>query len=379
MGVKRLVVANGPWQLFQTAVALKQCMGEGENHLLLYTPSNYDKLNDVVDSLVEVSGLWASVTRTDSLSLASLKEFGAECIARKLRQELPDESYDALVVSKLYEAPEKILAHAFGELPVFLLEDGLSSYLNFPLPHTVFEHFPGQPRAFASYAWRALQQCSSRERRLKVFGFSDEFLGRIQHAYWKLSASVPVPGYLQHLPQTLIPNEGYRWLARKVRERVGLETITRLYPCDRPQALFLAQNFYLQGFISHEEEARIYRKAIKDLVTSGFRVLWKSHPRIEDPFYGDLQSQFDTRDLIPLDDYGAWPIELLVEEDDPLLAVGVASSSLFYLKDIYGIAACQIAGAFHPARPHMRELARLTEQCLPGLGSLTASKKSTGR
>jgi hypothetical protein len=107
--------------------------------------------------------------------------------------------------------------------------------------------------------------------------------------------------------------------------------------------LVLGQALSRNGIMTREEEFGIYRDIIDTLLAKGYRILWKEHPRISEPFFADLKAHLQQRcpaaaeRLQQLSIPHAYPVEMVADRLGLAGCVAGTSAALFYLRRLYDI------------------------------------------
>ncbi len=153
-------------------------------------------------------------------------------------------------------------------------------------------------------------------------------------------SALPVPGWVK--PEHLSHAEAgpLRQSIAATRPRLGLDG--QPLQIGDNAILVLGQHFHRHNVLSWEQEHDLYGEFIAAKVAEGYTVLWKEHPRNDQPFGPKYAERHPGRFRI-LEVDSLYSIELWGEELSRLkLIAGVCSNSLFNLRDIYGLPATSI-------------------------------------
>ncbi len=354
----RLCIANGPWQLIMLYSALgsleeKSSAGGDRNLLAYYHRSLSEPLIGLMDEIRSLPLVnWDKrFLFNDVLSIRRLKSsWSWSSVLDSIRTRVESREIDEIWATSIADWPEGAVAAAFPGARVVQYEDGLSSYFEGEDPGNASGNsvakFGILQRRLKNYLpclnplviWRAAREA----RRLK-----NRCSARYLYLANWLKPNTAVEGNRTHLVPTSAVRDVTRALAGQLVTRTDRE-LTAALPDD--SAIVIAQNFSDGNQLDRQTECGVYRESVRILLESGFRVLWKEHPRSLKPFCPGLQREFGDR-VMPYPISSRIPLEITVEHMTKMpVFVGALSTSLFYLRHLYGCDVYQFAGAM---RPHL--------------------------
>ena len=164
-----------------------------------------------------------------------------------------------------------------------------------------------------------------------------------------------------------------------VLERVNHKQRIQLDP--KKFLVFLGGNFSEGRYLRPDEEYSLYYKHITELINLGFDVIYKPHPRANKMYDEYLELKINSSRFSLMGNEGTFPIECLVNWTDQHIVVGAITSSLWYLKKIYGIQCFTIFDEFYCSLISSRssvmgKIASETISDIPYIESLVVSKNS---
>jgi hypothetical protein len=247
----------------------------------------------------------------------------------------------------------------YSSARIQLFEDGLISYIPISLATDLDEPvdlpkgigwFRRQVRVLLD-AWRPVRRY--RRSRDKL---DPRHLDRVKSAYLQLTPNAPPPEVLAHIPRRFVEYGLLQKALDRVKPLVFGKTLenTAEDAASADRLLLLGQALSRNGIMPRDEELRIYKDIIETLLAKGYRVLWKEHPRISEPFFADLSAHVNTRypgaedRLQELFIPHAFPVELVADRLGLAGCVAGTSAALFYLRRLYAIPCYTFAEALLP-------------------------------
>ena len=394
----------GTWQLVTLVAALRQANLDrgapersGDDYLVVYeTRGVPQEFKEVLDRMARAAWPWKRIVWAYDLVLdrsrLTPREFSRTLdVIRERVGDLPP--VDELWVCYLTRSAERLLFEAYPEARIVLYEDGLISYIPVRAPGESFSYDPPRsPRQRVGDWFRARRNPSSPYARFRYSGkaLNREHLSRASVAYLQLDAAEPLPEALAAIPRRSVD---YDRLG-SVLEEVALELEDELAPAlpvagdsQAPRLLVLGQALSRNGTIPRESELALYRSVVGKVLAHGYRILWKEHPRVSDPFFDELQAHAEALGagdrIESLRLPHAYPIELVAPRLDLAGCVVGTSAAPFYLRRLYGIACYTFSDDLLPAmqgvdvfmnRMVRREVAPLSE-----LGPSEPDRKGAAR
>nr|WP_246294671.1 alpha-2,8-polysialyltransferase family protein [Schlegelella koreensis] len=267
------------------------------------------------------------------------REFGR--LVAELRARLGLERIDEVWLCWTTRAPEKLILDAYPEARIAVYEDGLFSYL--PLPLTPPE--PPGARAWLRErldAWRPVR----RFRRYKDW-LDPRHAARFSGAWMVLADLAPAPGALSHMPRHAIGDAALRETLDAC-SRIGAAASMPLAPSERPRVLVLGQSLSRWNAVTRADELALYRSVIGRVLARGYDVWWKEHPRVQQPFFDELNEGREAGRVHRLDLPFALPVELVAGRLDLAACVAGISTALFYLPRLFGTPAYTFADELAP-------------------------------
>ncbi|MBC8102314.1 MAG: hypothetical protein H7Z41_06980 [Cytophagales bacterium] len=370
----RVFYTVGTWQLLTLTAALQEAKDQAamagdaapiyEDYLVVYETGGVpDEFKQILHQMAEVAWPWKRIVSAYDLLTNERKfsqqRFDALRAALEERVGVPADQVEEVWVCFLTRPAEKIVFETYQRARVVLFEDGLTSYIPVPIamaldnsrrPRLLRPFFVGfQSRMDARWpVWRFRRS----RRKLDI-----QHLARVTGAYLQLAPELPAPETLARVPRQFV---AYRHL-REVLERVA-----RILPDDAAgfgaaesesapnRLLVLGQALSRNGIMTREEEMDIYLQVFDTLLSKGYQILWKEHPRIRLPFFTELKARMKARHqgaeerVQQLSLPHPFPVELVAERLELAGCVAGTSAALFYLRRLYNIPCYTFADALLP-------------------------------
>ena len=353
----RVCCCIGTWQLVTLAAALQQIgedlkaksggdAGGFDDYLVVYETGGVpNSFKETVQQMAEIIWPWKRIVWAYDLLTSerriSQKRF--DLLRQTLRERVgvPANRVDEIWVCWLTRPAEKLVFETYPSARIQLFEDGLISYIPVPLAHEM----EGAGSLKTRIRERLDKLRPVRRYRRSHWALDPRHLSRVESAYLQLTPDAPAPEILAHIPRRFVE---YR-LLHQALERVK-PILAASYLADSAaeeivpdRLLVLGQALSRNGMMSRDEELGIYGDIIDTLLAKGYRVLWKEHPRIHEPFFADLKTHLQNRApgaeerLRELSLPRAFPIELAADRLGLAGCVAGTSAALFYLRRLYGI------------------------------------------
>lgn len=108
----------------------------------------------------------------------------------------------------------------------------------------------------------------------------------------------------------------------------------------------MGQCYALFGWADEEDEVNAYIRMVNKIIDAGYMVVWKGHPRLDDSYFDRISEKCEPGMIVKSNVQSQIPIEFVAERLGLYACVSVASTSLFYLKYLYGIKTFTYASEF---------------------------------
>jgi len=365
----RVCCCSGSWQLLMLAAALKQHgLSRGEEHtfchdiLLLYGADRSQALRTAVETLATRIWPWQQVhwlgipEIDEKLKLVTKHQFDDYKVS--LKRCLDADTCDELWITKFWDRPGKFFIEAYPQANIYIYEDGLHDYVS---------HAPIGTSRLRNLARNTVADVLPHHRVRKTT-CSPWQMRRIVAAYLYLVRFFPASWPMDLLESRTIENA----TMASVFEAASMAATPHARPPvqhDR-SALVLGQAFSHMGLMQRQDEFVAYQRSAELLIKSGYHVIWKDHPRVEHPFFKDLQASFgDDISICPVAQ--GYPIEPLAMHLGVSVCVSAFSSSLFYLKGIYGMPVYTYAEYVQDGlRAQFRVMCDMLTEHIPGIETL---------
>ena len=353
----RVCCCIGTWQLVTLAAALQQAGDDRaaksggttvdfDDYLVVYETGGVpDSFKETLQQMAEAIWPWKRIVWAYDILTSerhiSQKQF--DLLRQTLRERVgvPVSQADEIWVCWLTRPAEKLVFETYPSARIQLFEDGLISYIPVAMAHDLEKS--GSLKALIRERLDKLRPV--RRYRRSRWALDPHHLSRVESAYLQLTPEAPAPEILSQVPRRFVE---YR-LLHEALERVK-PTLATSYLADSAadnivpdRLLVLGQALSRNGIMSRDEELGIYTDIIDTLLAKGYRVLWKEHPRISEPFFADLKAHVqkntfssDER-LRELSLPRAFPVELVADRLGLAGCVAGTSAALFYLRRLYEI------------------------------------------
>lgn len=166
-----------------------------------------------------------------------------------------------------------------------------------------------------------------------------EHVARVERAYFTVGDLLPMPDYLPEARRRVLSRESLVAAVADLRDMVPIPADAG----DGPAALLIGSSLYRTRVISHDEERRLYVRLARSLASQGYRVIWKEHPRVGDPFFPALEESARGSVSALVDQQGL-PVEAVVGDDRCELSVSLHSTALLSLQKLFRIRGYLVEG-----------------------------------
>jgi hypothetical protein len=242
---------------------------------------------------------------------------------------------------------ERLISDLFPDAKVYLYEDGFLTYVPYvPYVDKTTGGRYGMPIRMAKQLKAYLDGFIPSKR---FYHNSSRYLNRIANQYLFIANDIPVPSPYSSYNHCLIKPDVLCNVLSTCASLPDVVSATNsvLDPAGR-YAMVMSQTFYKSGMLTWDQEASVYEKITSGLVASGYKVLWKEHPRSDRPFYTRVEAVIGKENISLSSLPYTLPIECIAPhvKIDAWLASG--SSSLYYLSRVYGAATFTFADEMIP-------------------------------
>lgn len=332
--------AVGPWQVITLAASLRHDRSAprtDERYTLLLHGQRTRAMEAVTEALANSLWKWDQVIWMDDLDGSPVQCGLSQYLKRIGRLERQMQTLhlvaDEIWVGKLWSHAESTLVELFPRATIISYEDGLHSYVNKDLGSRGWSAFDfRQPRSSLRLALAGATRVS-RFARLSGSGIPQHHLARLR-VYYGVLAQHLRPGHPIPTEKVVpLPRQLMKDVLAMARAAVGVaEPRTKT----KPRALVLGQCFSSFGCMSWTLERVMYSRSISQILSAGYEVEWKEHPRAEKPFGPTIQGtsgvDFEISQVPP-----AIPIDLIISPATYDLVVGLTSTSLIYCQVLHNV------------------------------------------
>jgi hypothetical protein len=192
---------------------------------------------------------------------------------------------------------------------------------------------PAHPKKSAQACFALLNQVISGELDWQHEGVKRSHLRRVKVFYSVLGQQLTISEPFRQVPTEYLEPA----MLQRFFSQLYQDCDCHFYQADRKVALFLGSNLsHLHSFPA-EVEAIAFAQAMQRAIDLGYTILWKEHPRSRSPLFDLIAPNVASEQVLCLTAEQKMPIELLLAQGNIELCCSTLSSSLFYLKSIYGI------------------------------------------
>lgn len=338
---RRLCFCTGPWQVISLVAALRESGSpSGADVLILYDVPTLLPHRAEVERLAHAVWSWKAVVWNRELAPRADAEWPLPFPAYEAaaRAGLEGREADEVWMPHLCTLSDKLIVEAFPSRPLVLYEDGMA----YSLPLFRWDWATIRPwwRAAPALLVRGRLAAHMRSTRLANWRLSPAHVDRVSAYFVFLLADGRLPEPYDDRRRRPIRVETLRAVVESARSVVpSVETVA---PASAPQVLVLGQSLWRAGVITREAEAAAYASVVADLLERGYDVLWKEHPREQEPFYAGLAAPR----VASWAGSPVWPVELTAPGLKLAACVSGYSASLLYLPMLYDLPAYQVLDRF---------------------------------
>ncbi len=319
---KRICLVDGTWQLIMLHAALNAhgISDHSDTAIILRSrPQNSDLAKTLID--------FANILFPTALPIPLGSEIPSDFSQIFSNNSNPRETW----VSFFNDPIERILRCAYPHAEKFLFEDGFGLY--------ALDEKTALKDRILLYTKKLFSDISLRENLRQI---RQRFTSRtsIKHqtnftAYLFLDKVLGKPNFTNAANTHPISCDFLTNALNRLRLHIDKDILLN-GATDEKTALFVSQNFFDHGQMSFERELEIYNAAIEKLVKMGYRVVWKDHPKTSRRFGPSVSANFAAGAVEIYSFPSHLPVELVGSTmKGPV--VGVTSTSLFYLRLLYGV------------------------------------------
>lgn len=354
----RIAFVNGIWQLCMVAAAMWQEREQNphleyQDFLVIYTRKTGNfQLADFVLKLSQTFWNWQKVISIE-WSPGSWKteqpHHQRSCIHSMLHAfDLAQCQIDELWLCKLQFADERLFADSFPVAQIVLYEDGLHTYApsQYLLKPPEIQLQSPKKSIFTSLFW--LQQLTSGELKW-MKGVKRSHLSRVKTFYSVLGQQLEISAPFRQVSVEYLQPELLQKFFLHLYHALDCDFYEER--SDRKIALFLGSNLSHLHSFPKAIEVQVFAESMQQAIDQGYTILWKEHPRSGNPLFDEIIQKISSDHIIALTAEQKFPIELLLANGSIDLCCSTLSSSLFYLKSIYGT---QTVTCVKPLIPYLK-------------------------
>ncbi|WP_421656728.1 alpha-2,8-polysialyltransferase family protein [Leptothermofonsia sp. ETS-13] len=371
----RFAFVNGIWQLCMVVAAFQQEQKNNpgiayRDYLILYSRKTANL--ELIQFVETISGLswhwhgtiWVNWTSTDwNRNVAKEQHSSVHQILTAFNLTHTSQ-VDEIWLCKIQFLDERLCADIFSKATIYLYEDGLHTYA----PTKYLVEFPPvnllNLRATLINYKHLLQKWLSNQLDWQHEGVKRSHIRRIKTFYSVIGKQLPIPLVLQNTDLKVVEpsllQTFFSGLYYRLQCQFALESAS-----GKKNALLLGSNLSHLHSFPRQHEVAAFATVIQKLTEQGYIIYWKEHPRNRKPLFDDLQGMVSSDNLVYLSGEQKIPIEVLVSENKVDLCCSTLSSSLFYLKQIYGI---KTVTCVRPLLPYLKgDFLKLSELTLANI------------
>lgn len=293
---------------------------------------------------------------------------------RKQLTSLPGlENVKELFLCRMRGGPEKAILYSFPEAEVSLYEDGLATYFpqiptcGFQLLLSKINHgyrIPGKLRREWSHYTSGIPECGD------LVGICSRDWKRVKSIYLFLHPPLPLPRLFRDKKINPIKNDAVRCVIQTASNPERGAYIEQRHN-SMPTVLILAQSFTSSGNLSDTEEFEGYLHACRKIIDTGYRLVFKEHPKASTGIGEKLEGVFNAGENFSLWLKSELPVEFSLNSNAIHAVAGASSSALFSIPKLFGIPAYTFVDLFPAMKsPDYVFLADTARRFLPPLHSL---------
>ncbi len=251
---------------------------------------------------------------------------------------------DELWVGHLEGYIHRLIFEAYPKARIVWYESGFDSACPAPVRkgRVVLKHW----RAWPGLIRRGIWNEHFISTRLCDYRLAREHLARVRARYRWLGKIAQDPDYLKHVSTYTFAADDVNGVLDAIRRALPATREWNPPPADRPRVLLLSQMVtreYVDRLDAYREG---YRDVISRLVSAGYVVFWKEHPRSVYRLGPVFQVEFGADRVFVSDEMERYPVELFARHEDFSACVAISSSSLRYIQEVQGIPGYTCADRF---------------------------------
>lgn len=369
---KILIVATGPWQFVMAYASLLARAGSFSADTALLAPRVSGEMRALASQVC--LGLFGSQPRQlHEIFEKDNTNLDYEEIKKKFSSLYDFSEYEEVWISSVLNWRESLVVLSAAGSNVVLYEDGLQSVAKFSAGNESSSSSGAELFNKAKNIWLKVNRLNGfrkpgnllamqRDRRLVA--------GKVSEIYSFNSSPGDAKSKVvsqEHLCATLQKARDYLVASQYIQA----EDV----PKDKPRmAIVIGQCFARFGMLSEEKECALYLDVIKRVSALGYTPVWKDHPRTGGKYFELLQSGLSSP-LLKMKNPGVIPIELLLPEfPGETIVVGIISSSLTYISNIYKMPCFTAVKEFVPYldETHLK-IARHIQQNFPDFSEIQSA------
>ena len=294
---KRLFVCSNFLTLLFSLYAIEKNEEQGENHLMLLAhfckPRYFNDMTDFANKF----NVFSSVSILDNYLNKQTQIVDVERYAKDVNVDVFDEVYGTCY----YEQAIQFMEY-YKNADLYFLSNGLASY------------FPQK-------------DCPEFYKRFNGFYFIKYF-----------DKMVPYLVTDEGIKGIEVEKEYFKNVFLKLAEGVDLK------PSGQKSIVLCMQNmFFNNRDINPKQEFDLYKNVAEIFVKQGYVVYLKDHPRTP----GVFNSYMKHPQIISLTDFDTYPVESIIYKLQPEYVVSLFSTSLFNVKDMFGINGITFENPYH--------------------------------
>ena len=323
--LSRLFVVSGPSQLLFLGAALKNHLRNDRKsyfNLLLLRGDNISSTRKKITVKIAYSILnWEDIIWIDNqeyLDNNNRNSFLKSKIPKDIRE---------IWLCMPFAPIELNLRLLFYYANVYFFDDGLGSCVR-PISYLDYIKKPSFIKKSLALSYYKLKFWFSDLINLKInnlpsFGFKKEYL--------LFSTFIE-----KNKQNSKIVVVDWQYLKEIVSE-ITVDRENLLISPEKKKCLIIGQFFSSNDSTKRSDEQKKYTHVCEKMISLGYSVIWKEHPKNPDPFWDELKNDFGSN-LYNLDDYYSfhWPIEVILNNFKIDLCVSCTSTSLITINRLFG-------------------------------------------
>lgn len=370
-----ICLSTGPWQAVIMAASLKKNFSKKflqENRIILLNivKENQKQTIKANDLIFKSFNLW-----TESYNFEiSGKGFKSEFSERRINDfkvflEVKNiTNANKLILKSTNFLEDRLMSCLQKKADLIIVEDGAHSWFQTEsmfFSKTDYNSFYFQTREFFK---GLLFDYLVQSPRFLSFPHSTRIKEKFSTFPEKYTIETPGPSYQELTGQDF----------KNVLKSINSRTKSKLIP--NKEIVFLGSNFLEGGYLWPDEEYELYIRYVKKVISMGFYVRYKPHPRANRIYSDYLKLKVDSEKFSLSTHDTALPIESLYDWSKENIVVGTVSSSLWYLRKIFKVKCFTILDEYHQSIiqnrcPVMGKIALGTINEIPHVDTFIKSSK----